>query len=132
MNIDIYYDEIIEAINQVAESTFRDLADYAQSYIVEEKREFPRTTYRKVGAGVTGKIATTPRDVVDTGKLRDSFNVNVKLDPNTVLIATWSTPYIETIYMGTANTPAYPFVNLAIDSFDLIQVFDQHWNKLTL
>ena len=49
------------------------LAEIFKSYLVEEKRPYPRQTNRRYGRGTTGKKAGTVRDVVDSKDLVNSF-----------------------------------------------------------
>ena len=96
------------------EDVAHDVGLLAHSYIVEEKRDYPRVTYRQVGRGKTGKVAGSPRDVVDTGRLEDSLRVNVVLTyPNPTVTYSWFTEYAEDIYLGVEQPP-YPWVHLAL------------------
>lgn len=102
-------------LNKIAVDAFTEVGDNMQTFITQEKREYPRTTVRVKGAGLTGKVATSPRDVVDTGKLRDSFQLSVKPEGKKVKAkATWTTDYVDLIYAGTSKQPPYPWVHLAL------------------
>ena len=129
MKINIDKDKIESALIETAEETFRELGNHAQSYIIEEKREYPRTTYREYGRGVTGKIAGSPRDVVDTGNLRDSYDVSVDNSNGLEVSISWSAPYVGDIYFGDSRSAPYPFVTLAIESFNLENTFKEHFSK---
>lgn len=128
MKVTIYKDKIINRLKSTAKLVFNDLGYHAQSYITEPKREYPNTTIRRYGVGITGKIASSPRDMVDSGRVRDSFSTD-SIDSNSGLTVyfSWDAPYLEFQYTGTDKIPPYPFVNLAISSFDIEKSFKSHW-----
>ena len=110
------------------------LAELFQSYLTEEYREFPNTTTRKYGRGKTGKIATTPRDVIDTGNLYNSFvwysYVRGNLYTNNF---GYEIEYAIDIYMGyTSNNrkiPSFPWINMAIRTVNWDKVLPELWKQ---
>jgi hypothetical protein len=130
MTVKIFKDKINKALKDTGYKTFKDLGDYAQSYITEEKRDFPRTTVRRFGVGVTGKIAQSPRDMVDSGKTRDSFATFTQdLGEGLVVTFSWDTPQAVIQYMGYGNIPPYPFVHFAINTFGVEKTFQYYWSQ---
>lgn len=126
----LFKQKILKAVKETSLKTFTDLGNYAQSYITEEKRDYPRTTYRQYGVGVTGQVAKSPRDMVDSGETRDSFDIQVKESANELIVrCTWNTPQAVIQYMGTDKIPAYPFVHFAIATFDE-KTFSKYWSQL--
>lgn len=104
---------------RIASKGFGKVADVMQDQIIEEKRDYPRTTIRRYGRGVTGKIADSPRDVVDSGDLRDSFNKEVAIEGNTIVFtASWNTPYASLIYLGTSQQPSYTWVDNVVQTIN--------------
>ena len=128
MKVTIYKDKIINKLKSTAKSVFNDLGEHTQSYITEPKRSYPNTTIRQYGIGVTGKVATSPRDMVDSGRVRDSFSTD-SIDSNNGLTVyfSWDAPYLESQYIGTDKIPPYPFVTLSLNSFDIEKSFKSHW-----
>ena len=111
--------EIIDNLLDEAIQQFVDFGDYCQSFIVEEKRDYPRTTIRKEGVGVTGKIAESPRDVVDTGDLRESYNVEVEKTTQTAVVdIVWDAPHASLVYFGREGVPPYPWVDMALRRYE--------------
>ena len=120
-----------EAVKKMASESFNEVANNLQTFITEEKREYPRTTFRQEGVGMTGKIATTPRDVVDTGALRDSFNVTEESSSNKIKITvSWDADHAMKVYSGENNIPPYPWVHLGLREVDWRNLFLQKWNEV--
>lgn len=121
-----------KTIREAGTKTFTKFADFAQSFIVEEKRDFPRNTYRDFGVGVTGKFAGSPRDVVDSGKLRDSKEVKITYNPLMMkMILQWTASHAEKVYVGEGIIPPYPWVALALREFDWEKEFKDSWAEYT-
>ncbi len=130
MAVKIFKDKINKALKTTGLKTFKDLGDYAQSYITEEKRDFPRITIREFGVGVTGKIAGSPRDMVDSGETRDSFAPQTQDSGDSLTVSfTWDTPQAIKQYIGYGNIPPYPFVHFAINTFELEKTFQYYWSS---
>lgn len=108
-----------KVVRAMATRTFNEFSEFAQSFIVEEKREFPRNTYRDYGVGVTGKYAGKIRDVVDSGQLRDSYEQRFEYSPTMCkLLLQWTASHAQKVYAGEGIIPPYPWVLLAMREFD--------------
>jgi hypothetical protein len=130
MAVKIFKDKINKTLKDTGLKTFKKLGDYAQSYITEEKRDFPRTTIREFGVGVTGIIARSPRDMVDSGETRDSFTtLTTDLGNGLVVTFSWDTPQAIKQYLGFGDVPPYPFVHFAINTFPLEKTFQYYWSQ---
>ena len=107
-----------------------------QSYLKEEKRDYPRTTVRQYGRGTTGKIANSPRDVVDSGNLVNSFIWRNLIKGNIYLNNfIWDTDYAILIYLGwTSSTglpiPAYKWVHKALKDIDIDNLLTEIWREI--
>lgn len=53
-----------------------------------------------------GDVVTTPRDIVDTGELRDSYRYVQRGDMYRHI---WDVDYAARVYLGTPRTPARPW-----------------------
>ena len=125
-------DKLSKTIKQMATEAFKEVADYTQSYITEEKRDYPRDTIRQKGVGITGKFASSPRDVVDTGKLRDSFKVSDESSENKVRIKVeWTADHAGYVYAGHGEVPSYPWVQKALREIDWQELFKRKFNEVT-
>jgi hypothetical protein len=106
-----------EIINEF-ESEFLQAGETMQTFIIEEKRNYPRETIRREGVGITGKIAKSPRDVVDTGELRDSFSLESEKTKISVKVtAKWDAEHAEDVYFGHDDVPPYPWVDAVLRRF---------------
>lgn len=120
--------KIHNALKQMAEGAFNEFAEFSQSFITEEKRDFPRNTYREYGVGVTGKYAGSPRDVVDSGELRDSFETNISFSTfKCKMLLQWMASHAMKVYAGEGIIPPYPWVALALREFDWEDAMKRHW-----
>jgi len=120
-----------EGMKKVATEAFKEVADHLQSYITEEKRDYPRETIRKEGVGITGRFASSPRDVVDTGELRDSFRVTDESSGNKVRIKVeWTADHASLVYSGHGDVPAYPWVHLGLRQVDWQELFKRKFNEV--
>jgi hypothetical protein len=118
-------------LQKIAKEVFNEVGEHLQSYITEEKRVYPRTTIRRQGVGVTGKIADSPRDVVDSGELRDSFKVTDESNNNKVRVKIeWTAKHAELVYMGTSKIPAYPWVHKGLRDINFQNTFLDKIKKL--
>ena len=110
------------------------LGDEFQSQLTEEKRNYPRTTYRKEGRGVTGIVARSPRDVVDTEELVNSYNYAVVSTSQQFLaLYQWDADHAILVYTGWTsgkgtNVPPYPWCHRAIAQVDLPKLFQEAWS----
>lgn len=108
-------EDLIKEYLDYFEQEFIASAEEMQSLIVEEKRVFPRETIRRQGVGVTGKVAGSPRDAVDTGELRDSLEVRTNKTQTSVRVeARWSADHAEDVYFGSNDVPPYPWVDMVL------------------
>lgn len=120
------------AVREMAKNSFEEVAEHLQAFITDEKRDFPRTTIRKEGVGKTGKIANSPRDVVDTGELRDSFQITDESSDNKVRIKVeWTADHAGFVYSGHGEVPPYPWVHLGLREIDWRELFKRKFNELT-
>lgn len=109
---------------KIAEKSFGKLADSMQEKITEEVRQYPGVTIRRYGEGKTGRIAGSPRDVVDSGDLRDSYTTTIEtIGDKIVFRAFWNTSYASLIYLGTSKIPTYAWVEMTLQQTDLSAVF---------
>jgi hypothetical protein len=110
----------------LAKKSFTKIADSMQEKITEEVRQYPGITIRRYGEGKTGRIAGSPRDVVDSGDLRDSYTTVIEtIGDQIVFKAFWSTPYASLIYLGTSKIPAYAWVEMTLQQTNLSTVFEK-------
>jgi hypothetical protein len=115
---------------KTAEDVFWDSGEFLQTFLTEEKRPFPNVTIRQYGVGQTGKIAGSPRDVVDSGMLRDSFSQKTIFEGGTLRVSTdWDAPHAEIVYAGTKSIPPYPWVTIGLREIDWDYLFKTNWAK---
>ncbi len=120
-----------QAMRKMGTEAFNEVADHLQSYITEEKRDYPNTTIRRKGVGITGRIATSPRDVVDTGELRDSFKVSDESSGNKVRMRVeWTADHAGYVYSGHGDVPSYPWVHLGLRDIDWQELFRRKFNEV--
>ena len=99
-----------------------------QSQLTEERRPYPNETIRRVGSGTTGKIAGSPRDVVDTGELVNSLNVDVKISPELIAVmAIWLAEH--GIYVLRDQKSPYNWVIKGLRRTDLAHEFRKELSK---
>lgn len=111
-------------IQRVSQLVAEEFSEVLQSQLTDEVREYPRTTIRSVGRGKTGKVAGSPRDVVDTGELVDSFEFNFEINPRILLaVYTWSADHAAKVWFGEGNIPPYPWTEIASQSFDPVESY---------
>ena len=123
--------DFIKSQKEIFKMAAKELADYMQTYLTEEKRTYTRPngddspTIRQYGRGVTGKIAGSPRDVVDSGDLVNSYDFAVTEDsPTTIEVtAKWTAPHAERVFTGTDKIPPYPWVYLALRRKSLSNIY---------
>lgn len=108
MAIDSY--KLNQAIIQAFHYVVNEFAQTTTEMIDAEMWEWPRPTIRS-----TGQIATSPRDIVDTGHLRDSQVVGIHRNEAEVA---YPVHYAAYVHEGTSNTPPRPFFFAAIEEVD--------------
>lgn len=120
----------IKKVQNAFGETMSFAADKMQDQIIEEERVYPRVTVRKKGVGKTGQIASSPRDVVDEGKLRDSYEVTIEYQGDKVILtAEWSAEHGKYIYYGTDKQPPYPWIRIALRQLNLKKEFFKRWGE---
>ena len=116
--------------NELIESAFKELVegfnDQLREEIEAEKWEWSGITNRKVGAGRTGKIAGSPRDIVDTGDLRDSQSFDY-ISPIYALYQ-WNVDHAAIVHQGAVLNNgsiiiARPFTKTAQQEYNLLDNF---------
>jgi hypothetical protein len=111
--------KFLKEAEKIAIKGFGKVADVMQEQITEEKREYPNLTVRRYGEGKTGRIATSPRDVVDSGDLRDSFEKASRIEGNTIVFnATWDATHASLVYLGTSKIPSYTWVDNVVQTIN--------------
>lgn len=108
MAIDSY--KLNQAIIQAFHYVVGEFAQATTEMIDAEMWEWPRATTRS-----TGQIATSPRDIVDTGHLRDSQVVGVHWDEAEIA---YPVHYAAYVHEGTSKAPSRPFFLAAVEEVD--------------
>lgn len=118
-----------KAFTKVVESAL----DEINKQITEKRRPYPagRVTKRKSGQVVVGG----PRDVVDLGQLRDSFEkteggASSFGGQKVITGARWTAPHATYIYFGTRQQPAYPWVKIGLRKIDVAALYRQELSKI--
>ena len=133
MKITLDLAEFNQIFEQSAQTTFERLGDAMQEQLTDEVRSYPRRTKRKFGRGVTGKDARSPRDVVDSGDLVDSYNLEVKSGVYGITANySYDSGHAIFVYLGWTTklgleVPPYPWIMQAIDVLDISSIFKEEW-----
>lgn len=124
------YDAILPDIQEKLEQVAVKISEEIQLYLTDERRNFPRTTIRTVGAGITGKVARSPRDAVNTKELVNSFSVKVERyeDYLSIITTTWDAPHAVDVYFGHGNVPPWPWIDVALRRLDINQIVQEVFN----
>jgi hypothetical protein len=102
-----------------------ELGETIQDTLTEEVRDYPRETKRRYGRGKTGKLAGSPRDVVDSGDLVDSYELTIKPLAHGIRgIYAWHTDHAAIVWAGTSKIPPYPFTRIGTDNFSFEETFN--------
>lgn len=107
--------------------------DHMQSYIIEEKRPYTNDnnniTIRRFGRGVTGQIAGSPRDVVDSGNTADSNAIIDLMDSSNKVEKEiiWDSVASVYVYRGTDKQPEYPWVEISLRVYDHEKEFQKEF-----
>lgn len=112
-------EDALDITAEVANTAFKDA-------IEQPLYEWPRTTVRK-----SGEVVSTPRNIVDTGDLRDSQE-HQKVDELNHQFS-WNVPYAIQVHEGAVlksgtELPARPWTREAIARTDLTEVFTEAFN----
>ncbi len=116
--------------DQLIEESFQELTqgfDFQLKEEIEaEKWEWSGITNRRVGTGRTGKVAGSPRDIVDTGDLRDSQSIDY-ISPIYALYQ-WDIDHAVVVHQGAVLSNggiiiARPWTITAQQEYDLLGNF---------
>lgn len=117
-------------LDKIIDNSFAVLVDefgqQQQEEIRSEKWDWPRTTYRQVGVGRTGAVADSPRDIVDTGKLLNSLDIEF-VNPHHAVYY-WQAQYAIFVLMGAryssgTEAPGRNWIESAMEEYDLLENF---------
>ena len=120
MKIKLNKSKINRAIAKAFQKTSIELANASQDAIESKIYPWDTATLRK-----NGSVVTSPRDIVDTGELRDSLELDIGKRRTNL---TWDVDYAIQVHEGYARrdgseAPARPWTVVAIESIDLAEVF---------
>jgi hypothetical protein len=124
--------EFNNKFNLVAKEAFENLGDSIQANLIEEVRPFPRSTERKFGLGITGKNASSPRDVVDSRELVESYDLGINNGLyQTTATYSYNCAHAIYVYLGWItrtgqDVPPYPWILNAMPAF--LPEFEEAWN----
>lgn len=111
-------DRLNGAIAESFEATVEAFAEQCQTEIESDKWEWPRTTHRQ-----NGEVVTSPRNIVDTGRLRDSQRIEIEGDS---AVVEWAADYALKVHEGIVENgflkPGRPWTETALEEIDLEQV----------
>ena len=126
--------EFNRILKSAATETFERLGEAFSDELTEEVREYPRETIRKIGAGQTGKVAGSPRDVVDTSELVDSYKLKVRNGLYDITANySYDSDHAIFVYLGWTSklgteVPPYPWILNALKNIDITDVFVEEWD----
>jgi hypothetical protein len=109
----------------IAESFQELIEEFAQEQVRQIEAiewPWPRETVRS-----TGEVVNSPRNIVDTGALRDSLNIEW-ISP-TEAIYHWDVDYAIYVHQGAVllngtDLPARPWIFAALTEYDLLSNFE--------
>ena len=122
------FQELEDAINRAFDRLVERFEDLQIEQIEAIRWEWFNPTRR-----TSGQVVTSPRDIVDTGKLRDSLQVT-NIDDNHVRYE-YQEDYAGLVHQGfdgvgragsPENYPARPWVTTAYDENDLLEIFREY------
>jgi hypothetical protein len=110
-----------EIINEAFQELVSEFAEEQVRQIEAVEWPWPRKTVRS-----TGEVAGSPRNIVDTGALRDSLNIEW-ISP-TEAIYHWDVDYAIYVHQGAVlasgtDLPARPWIYAALTEYDLFNNF---------
>ncbi|MDJ0579098.1 hypothetical protein [Crocosphaera sp.] len=117
-------------LNSIIDDGFAILVDefsqQQQEEIKSEKWDWPRVTHRIQGVGRTGQVASSPRDIVDTGELLDSLEINF-INPHHAIYY-WQSQHAIFVLMGQrysngTETPGRNWIESAMEEYSLLENF---------
>jgi hypothetical protein len=101
-------------------ATTRDLKAHYRLEFDQDIYAWPRNTRRS-----SGRVVGSPRDIIDTGALRDSMQ-RVDVDRTTVQFV-WTADYALDVFLGVQygayQLPARDLPNIGLSSFNFAQRF---------
>jgi hypothetical protein len=121
----------LDLLHSVIEESFQELiSEFAQEQVKQIEAvewPWPRETVRS-----TGEVANSPRNIIDTGALRDSLNIEW-VSP-TEAIYHWDVDYAIYVHQGAVlsngtELPARPWIFAAMGEYDLFQEFINKLNE---
>lgn len=113
--------ELKQAIAESFQELIEDFAEEQIKQIEAVEWPWPRETIRS-----TGEVAGSPRNIIDTGLLRDSLNI--EWIGSTEVIYCWDVDYAIHVHQGVTlangtELPARPWVTAALVEYDLFDNF---------
>jgi hypothetical protein len=121
----------LDLLHGVIEESFQELiSEFAQEQVKQIEAvewPWPRETVRS-----TGEIANSPRNIIDSGALRDSLIIEW-ISP-TEAIYHWDVDYAIHVHQGAVlgngtELPARPWIYAAMGGYDLFQEFINKLNE---
>ena len=114
--------EILGAATQAFQETNELLGVEFQKRITDLVWPWPGKTVRK-----TGVVADSPRNIVDQGQLRDSYNNGRRITP-TVFEHAWDTEYAMAVHEGAVfkrggTLPGRPWVRVTLREVDVADIY---------
>jgi hypothetical protein len=112
-------------VEKAGERFLLELGEILQSQLTDEVREYPRVTIRRAGVGKTGQVAGSPRDVVDSGELRDSYSATITKTVRGIQCEyRWDAGHAALVYTGASlpsgtEIPPYPWVHNGLNTMDM-------------
>ena len=122
------FQELEDAINRAFDRLVERFEDLQKEQIEAFRWEWFNPTKRK-----SGQVVSSPRDIVDTGRLRDSLQVS-NIGNNHVRYE-YQEKYSGLVHQGfnglgkagsPENYPARPWVTTACDENDLLEIFREY------
>lgn len=135
MSISVDLSEFNRRFEASAKETLAQLGEVFQAQLTSEVRDYPRATKRSYGRGKTGKLADSPRDVVDSKKLVESYDLSVDATSSRVIGKyKYTASHAAIVYTGWvskngAQIPPYPWMHKGIKQVDLVQMFKENWDN---
>ena len=120
MKIKINKGKLNKAFAKAFAKTTEELADTCQNAIEADIYDWDRATLRS-----NGQVVTSPRDIVDTGQLLNSLEVETGAKTS---VMTWNVDYAVQVHEGYTTRagnekPARPWTQVALNEINLEKVF---------
>lgn len=123
-----------QIFTKAAIATLKAQGEVFQEQLTEERRNFPHPTVREYGRGKTGKYAGSPRDVVDSGELVDSYKLTVNKSLHQIEgTYSYSADHAERQYTGWITNRGeyvepYPWIENGVREFEFEREFADRFN----